>query len=66
MYKHLTDDGILVSITGVNWTFSENKKANDFREWLQKVNAEIYNIPKGKFKESGTPIETRAIVIKSY
>lgn len=64
MYHHLTEDGTLVSITGVSWTFLDNKAAKHFREWIHKVNAEVYDLPKGKFKDSGTGIETKIVVIR--
>jgi hypothetical protein len=63
MYAHLTEGGTLASIAGLNWTFAKTKQATEFREWLQKVNAETHQIPKGAFKTSGTTIPATAIII---
>jgi len=64
MYNCLKDGGKLIAITGAGYTFRQDKKATEFREWLNSVGAEQYSLPKGKFKESGTTIETKVIVIK--
>lgn len=64
MYECLDSHGVLVAITGANWTFSTTRKAIDFRKWFNEVNGISYEIPAGTFKESGTSIRTMAIVIK--
>jgi hypothetical protein len=35
-----------------------------FREWLKDNNAEIFDLPSGAFKESGTMVKTRIIKVK--
>lgn len=49
------------------WTNYEPKieviTEHDIREWLNKVNAVIEDIPAGEFKESGTNIATCLIII---
>lgn len=63
MYECLESGGRLVSISSKHWEFSNNKKENEFRKWLDKVNAEIIGIERGSFKESGTTIGGLIIVI---
>jgi hypothetical protein len=64
MFNCLTDNGILVSIASKHWQQSTNKKETDFRTFLNYHNAEIEEIPAGKFKESGTMISSCIIIIK--
>lgn len=64
MYKHLKEGGTLASITSAHWEIGQEKKCVDFRRWLSSVKGKVFNISKGEFKDSGTSIETRAIVIK--
>lgn len=64
MYRRLAVNGILVSIASTHWTFSQNKKETEFKDWLKSVNASIIDIPAGTFKESGTSVPTVIIVIK--
>lgn len=56
MYECLKTGGILVSICSLHYRLSSNKKETDFRIWLQEVNAEIIQIDRGAFKESGTTV----------
>lgn len=63
MYSILVDGGRLVSVSSKHWLTSNNKKETEFRCWLDDVNAEIYEIESGTFKESGTMIETCVIII---
>lgn len=64
MYEHLKKGGTLAAITSKHWELSEEKKCVDFREWISSVNGEVFDIPQGAFKSSGTSIETRAIIIR--
>jgi phospholipid N-methyltransferase len=63
MYKVLSFGGRLVSITSSHWEHSSNKKETVFREWLNEVGADIYDIEPGAFKESGTTVGGKIIVI---
>lgn len=56
-------EGILVSIVSESPFFRENKKSVNFRKFLSENNAEIYDLPEGAFKESGTMVKTRIIKI---
>lgn len=59
----LADGGRLVSIMGESAFFRSDNKAMVFRQWLQEVGGSVFNIPDGAFKESGTGVRTRMIVV---
>lgn len=59
----LSEGGRLVSIMGESAFFRSDNKAMVFREWLEEMGATVYNIPAGAFKESGTGVKTRMIVV---
>jgi hypothetical protein len=63
MYKCLSRGGRLVCITSESWVSGTQKKQIDFRKWLDKVEAEIIDIEKGTFKESGTMVGGKIIII---
>lgn len=65
MFSLLKPGGRLVSIASKHWTFAEGKKEKAFREWLDEVGADVYDVERGEFKESGTLIETCIIVIQN-
>ncbi len=65
MYSLLTaNGGVLVSMASTHWQFATGKKEVEFKEWLTEVNAEIFELEIGEFKESGTNIPTNIIRIK--
>ena len=63
MYHRLNKGGRIVSITSVHWISSTNKKETEFREWLNDLGADIIDIERGAFKESGTMTGGKIIVI---
>lgn len=63
MYNCLLSGGRLVCITSEIWTNGNQKKQVDFKKWLLDVKAEVMNIESGSFKESGTTVGGRIIVI---
>lgn len=63
MYDLLECGGTLASITSNHWRFAVGDEEKSFREWLENVKAKVFPIEKESFKESGTNIETNAIVI---
>lgn len=63
MYEFLRLNGQLVSVASNHWRISCNKKETAFREWLGELNATLYEIEGGKFKEAGTMIGCCIIVI---
>lgn len=66
MYNCLKVGGRLVSVMSKHWQISNNRKENEFRGWLENVNAEIINIEAGAFKVSGTMIGTTIVIINKY
>lgn len=65
MYEHLKEGGTLAAIMSCHWKIASEKECVDFRKWLKDVNAQIYDIEEGSFKESGTSIPTCVILIKN-
>lgn len=63
MYSVLADGGRLVCITSESWVNGSQKKQVEFRDWLDDVNAEIIDIEKGAFKESGTMVGGKIVII---
>jgi hypothetical protein len=63
MYECLNVNGVLVCMTSTSWEKGNQKKQLAFKEFLNNVGAEIINVEAGAFKESGTNVETRIIVI---
>lgn len=63
MYKCLTEGGRLVCITSNSWVKGSQEKQKDFRKWLGNVMAEVIDIPDGEFKESGTMVGGKIIII---
>lgn len=64
MYERLEKGGTLAAITSPHWKFASERKCVAFREWLEEVHGQVYEIGAGEFKDSGTGISTMAIVIK--
>jgi hypothetical protein len=63
MYCDCKPGGRIVTIASKHWQLSNNKKETTFRNWLKEIDAEIIEIGKGSFKESGTMISSCIIVI---
>ncbi len=63
MYDVLEEDGILVSIMSESWMNGSQKKQADFRMWLSDKDHSNMVVPRGSFKESGTMVGARIIVI---
>jgi hypothetical protein len=63
MYECLSRGGRLVCITSESWVNGSQNKQVDFRKWLDKLEAEIIDIEKGSFKESGTMVGGKIIII---
>ena len=63
-YELLADGGKMVSVMAESAFFRSDKKSVAFREWLEDVNAYVEKLPDGSFKESGTGVNTRLVVIE--
>lgn len=63
MYKCLSSVGRLVCIVSESCIIGTQKKQVEFQKWLIEVNAEIIDIERGSFKESGTLVGGKIIII---
>lgn len=63
-YDLLTDDGALVAVMSESPFFRSDRKAEEFRLWLESVGGYSEKLPEGSFKESGTGVNARLVVIK--
>lgn len=63
-WECLRDGGTLVSIVSESPFFREDKISKEFRDWLEENNADVESLESGEFKESGTMVKTRLIVVK--
>lgn len=63
MYEHLSEGGTLAAIMSKHWIFAAEKECEDFRIWLEERGGKRYDIESGAFRESGTVIDTVAVVI---
>ena len=60
----LKNNGTLVSIVSESPFFRENKLSSEFRNWIKENNVRVESLDSGIFKESGTMVKTRLIVVK--
>lgn len=63
MYECLARGGRLVCITSESWVNGSQKKQVDFKNWLDEIKAEVLDIEKGSFKESGTTVGAKIVII---
>lgn len=63
MYDCLDDGGRLVSLASISWEKGSQRKQEEFKDWLDELNAEIHDVPPGAFKESGTAVGAKIIII---
>lgn len=63
MYNCLKLGGRLVSVSSESWVTGTQKKQIEFKNWLSEIGADILDIEKGTFKESGTMVGGKIIVI---
>lgn len=63
-YKLVKAGGYLISVVSESPFFNSNQKGKDFRAWLDMVGGEAYDLPAGAFKESGTGVKARFIVVR--
>lgn len=64
MYEHLNNGGTVAAIMSCHWKIASEIECADFREWLKDVHAKVCDIEEGSFKQSGTGIETTAVIIQ--
>lgn len=59
----LSPGGRLVSIMSPGAFFNTNSKAQGFRHWIGELGACVHDLPENSFKESGTGVGSKMIVI---
>lgn len=64
MYGRLKSGGRMAVITSTHWTFAEDRKSVEFREWLQGKCKHKQELPEGSFRESGTSVATMYLIIE--
>jgi hypothetical protein len=62
-YELLKSGGRLVSVMSAGPFYRSDKKSKAFREWLDELGGHALELPDGSFKESGTGVATRLVVI---
>ncbi len=60
----LEPGGILVAIIGICFRFRTDRVYTQFRNFLEKHNTEVTELPEGTFKESGTMVRSCIIKIR--
>ena len=63
-YDQLKPGGKMVSIMSPGPFFRDTKKAKEFRDWIEEVGGTVEALPEGTFKESGTGVASRLVVIE--
>lgn len=63
-YQFLADRGTLVAIMSAGMTFRQDRKATEFREWLNWAGGKVEPLPAGTFKESGTMVNAVLVTIR--
>lgn len=63
MYEVLAPGGRIVTVASKHWQFSQNKKETNFRSWIEEIDADVYEIEPGAFKDSGTMVGSVVLVI---
>ncbi len=62
-YDYLFRGGRLVAVMSPGWTFRSDRKAKEFREWMDEVGGTWSFLPDGSFTSSGTNVRTVMVVI---
>jgi phospholipid N-methyltransferase len=62
-YTHLQPGGRLVAIMSEGPFFRGDRRARDFREWLDSVGGTSEPLPAGTFSEAGTGVMTRLVIV---
>jgi 16S rRNA G1207 methylase RsmC len=62
-FEMLEDLGRLVSVISPGPFFHSSKKAEAFRQWFEDLGGEVIDLPEGSFKDSGTGVASKLVVI---
>lgn len=63
MYEVCAEGGRIVAVASNHWRYTSGKKETAFKQWINKLSAQVIDLPPGTFKESGTEIAACIIVI---
>ncbi len=63
-YDFLSDGGQLITIASGNILSKSNRKGKEFLQWFNDVGGYDYRLPQNSFKESGTSVETKMLVLE--
>ena len=63
-FDFLKPGGRLVSVMGTGFTFRQDRKAVEFREWFDSVGGTYELLPEGAFKSSGTMVRSLVVDIE--
>lgn len=61
--RFLKPTGRMVAITSPSWTFNSARRANEFRDFVDKCDGLVDEIEAGAFKAVGTNIATRMVTL---
>lgn len=63
MYDLLAPGGRIITIMSTSWTFGQQHKQKQFREWIEEVGATVRSNENGAFKSSGTMVNSVMVTI---
>lgn len=63
-YEFLADHGTQVAVMSAGMTFRQDRKATEFREWLNWAGGDVEPLPAGTFKPSGTMVNAVLVTIR--
>lgn len=62
-FQFLKPGGRLVSVMSPGPFFRQDKKCKEFRDWVNSLGGEVVDLPDQSFKESGTSINTKLLIL---
>ena len=62
-YEFLKEDGMLITIASAGILDKSTKKGKEFKEWFGKECGCDYSLPTNSFKESGTAVNTKMLIL---
>ena len=62
-FQFLKSGGRLVSVVSPSPFYRKDKRCAEFREWVDSLGGEVIDLPDGSFKESGTGVASKLLVI---
>jgi len=63
-YSLLSGDGKMGAVLGEGVFFRDDQKSDTFRKWMKAVGAYNEPLPEGSFRESGTNVNTRLLIVE--